>query len=700
MILPARPTLSLFKLRMQPTWSTPAIPTQLRGMARGAILLTSLLTAVACGGGTEPKVDPPAAITTIVVAGGAIQTVERGSHTTFTATARDKDGNTVTVPFVWRSSNETLATFDANGRLTATDTGVIVVNASSLGVTSASVLVHIDWVGPAKLQLFQFTAPGAASPGVIVQDSLRVQVLNRVGGPAVAAKVTFAVTAGGGMISPVTATTNVFGVATVQWTLGSAFGVNTVSATVLGDDDKPLTFVTSNPVTASIRSYQALSVSTGDNQTATLLQPVAISPSVKVVDTAGKPRPGVPVTFTPAANGRVTTSTVSTDANGVATPGTWTLGDIPGDQTLLARVESATLTLHATGTGTPVRFKPSLAVAGAFSSCALLPDQSVDCWGEATKTGTGTSTKNRFSPTPVIGPVKYTALASGVSHSCGIADDQGLYCWGFNALADTSGSTLNALAPSRIQTDLSWLKVDTGLQHTCAIATDGKLYCWGNDQYGQLGDRGNTAKFSPQAVAGGFSFNTISSGTYHSCALTVDGSAFCWGLNGNGQLGDGSTSDRSAPTVVGGGISFQAIRAGDSWTCGLSTAGKAYCWGNVSAATPKLTTPTTYAGAPTFTSISTKGGHACALTAAGVAYCWGNNSNGQVGDSTTVNRDAPVAVAGGLTFTSITAGYVHTCGIISSGALACWGLNQSGELGDSTASFRLVPHQLVLGVTP
>ena len=685
---------------MQPSWSTPAIPTQLRGMAQCAILLASLVSAAACGGGTEPKVDPPVTITTIVVAGGAIQSVERGSHTNFTATARDKDGNTVTVPFVWRSSNEALASFDANGRLTATDTGVIVVSASSLGVTSASVLVHIDWVGPAKLVLFQFTAPGAASPGVVVQDSLRVQVLNRIGGPAAGAKVTFAVTAGGGSISPATATSNVNGIAAVQWTLGSAFGVNTVSATVLGDDDKPLTFVTANPVTASIRSYQALSVSTGDNQTATLLQPVPVSPSVKVVDTAGKPRPGVPVTFTPTANGRVATSTVSTDASGVATPGKWTLGDIPGDQTLVARVESATLTLHATATGTPIRFKPSTVAAGAFSTCSVLPDQSVDCWGEAARTGTNDASKNRFSPTPVVGPVKYTAIANGVSHACGIADDQGMYCWGFNALTDTSGKVLNVLAPSRIQSDLLWLKVGTGLQHNCAIATDNKLYCWGNDQFGQLGDRGNTPKFVPTAVSGGFAFNSITVGTYHSCALTVDGSAFCWGLNGNGQVGDGSTTDRGSPTVVGGGISFQSISAGDSWTCGLSTAGKAYCWGNLNPTSPKVSTPTPYAGSPVFTSLSTKGAHACALTAGGVAYCWGSNANGQVGDSTTIGRDAPVAVAGGLTFTSLSAGYSHTCGIATSGALACWGLNQSGELGDSTSAFRLVPHQLVLGVTP
>lgn len=680
---------------MQPTWSTPAISSRLAGTVLAAVLL---LGAAGCGGGDVTPPPPPVEISSITVEGGAQQQLERGTHTTFTATARDKAGATVSVPFVWRSSNEAIATFDLNGRLTAIDTGVTVVTASSLGVQSLQVVVHIVWIGAAKLALYQFTAPGAASPGAAVQDSLRVQVLNRVGGPAAGTKVSFAITAGGGTISPVTATTNANGIASAQWTLGSTFGLNTASASVLGDDDKPLAFVTTNPVSASITSYRALSVSAGDNQTATLLKAVPIAPSVKVVDSLGRPRPGVPVIFTPNANGRVTTATVSTDASGIATPGTWTLGDIPGDQTLTARVESATLTLHATGTGTPIRFKPSTATPGAFSTCALLPDQTVNCWGEASRTGTGDT--NRFSPTPIVGPVKYTFVGGGASHFCGIAVDKGMYCWGNNALVDTTGRVLSAKYPTRLQSDLLWLTVGTGLQHTCGIASDNKVYCWGNNQFGQLGDRGNTARFAPVAVSGGFSFSSITVGTYHSCALTVDGSAFCWGLNGNGQLGDGTSTDRSSPTVVGGGLTFQSVSAGDSWTCGLATTGKAYCWGNVSTATPKQTAPLGYPGAPVFTSLTASGAHACGLTAAGVAYCWGNNNSGQLGDSSTVARDAPVPVVTSLRFKSIAAGYVHTCGVATDGALACWGLNQSGELGDSTSAFRLVPHLLVLGVTP
>jgi alpha-tubulin suppressor-like RCC1 family protein len=94
------------------------------------------------------------------------------------------------------------------------------------------------------------------------------------------------------------------------------------------------------------------------------------------------------------------------------------------------------------------------------------------------------------------------------------------------------------------------------------------------------------------------------------------------------------------------------------------------------------------------------------LTADGTAWCWGLNGSGQLGDSTTVDRDAPTAVAGTLKFKSIVPGYRHTCARTTAsdnnpdtdGAVACWGSNDVGELGVTTVKSRLVPRRLVLGI--
>jgi alpha-tubulin suppressor-like RCC1 family protein len=666
---------------------------------RPTLLLLALPLALAgggCGGngGTGPTPTLEAASLTIDQPSFLL---ERGFHQALTATAKDRNGATISIPIVWRSDNEKVATLDASGRVTALDTGVAVITASTLGATSQPIGVRVVWQGAAKIATYQFTPPGAASPEVTVPDSIRVLVTDRSGNPVPNARVSFS----GGTVSPAIATTRANGVAAAEWKLGAVWGPNVVTASVLADDDKPLTFVEANPVTFSITTFPAISAVAGDLQTGQILSNLPVAPSVRVVDAAGKPRAGVPVTFVPTSGGRVASTTVSTGADGVASPGTWTLGDTPGEQSLIVKVESAVLTLRATGTGTPIHFTPTLVSAGGYATCAILADGSVRCWGEQPKVGDGTSTP-RSTPTPTSGGVKLATLHGSVSHFCGVGTDQAIYCWGTNALMDPSGATIDANVPTRLASVLTWSQVAPGFAHNCAISADQTAYCWGSNAFGQLGDgTETTVRFAPAPVFGGFKFRAVSSGSYHSCALTSEGAALCWGRNASGQLGDGTTANRVSPTAVSGALAFQSIGAGESWTCGLTTAGRAHCWGALPPGAATQSTPRAYETAPIFTSLSVGGAHACALTSDGTAYCWGDNGGGQLGDSTTTTRAEPTPVRGGMKFQSISAGYQHTCGrTLGEGAVACWGRNRAGELGDASATFRLTPRYIVLGVTP
>jgi len=392
---------------------------------------------------------------------------------------------------------------------------------------------------------------------------------------------------------------------------------------------------------------------------------------------------------------------VSTGADGVASPGIWTLGDLPGDQTLIATVESATLSVHATATGTAIHYTAAQVFAGGSVTCSLSAEGLASCWGLSLMIGDG-DTLNRTLPRQVKGGISFTTLSPGLTHVCGISQDQSLYCWGLNAFADTSGKVIGVLNPTRLATDLKWVQASTGIEHNCALASDQTPYCWGINTRGQLGIAiaDTVVRFVPAPVYGGFKFSSITSGAAHSCGLTTDRTAFCWGWNSNGQLGDGTTISRVAPTAVGAALTFQSLGAGEVWTCGLTTVGKVYCWGSVAGVNQNQTTPFAYASAPTFTSLSVGGTHACALTADGTAYCWGGNNAGQVGDSTTTVRAAPTKVAGGFKFVSISAGDIHTCGRLVDNSVLCWGLNRFGELGDSKASFRVSPRYIVLGVNP
>ncbi|MEO5799866.1 MAG: Ig-like domain-containing protein, partial [Gemmatimonadales bacterium] len=106
----------------------------------------------------------------------------------------------------------------------------------------------------------------------------------------------------------------------------------------------------------------SVSVAAGDNQIAAPGAAVATAPSVMVRDAAGHPVPGVAVAFSvDSGGGSLSSPSATTNASGIASAGTWTLGAAEGPQVLgvvagsLAKVKirgvarAATTTL-ATGT--------------------------------------------------------------------------------------------------------------------------------------------------------------------------------------------------------------------------------------------------------------------------------------------------------------------------------------------------------------
>jgi alpha-tubulin suppressor-like RCC1 family protein len=705
---PVPPSVPRVKSSMSFVW-----PKRPLALARRADCLLALLSIgmllygpVGCGSTTPITPQPVLELSSITIPAPATGAylVERGTHLTVAAVARNKSGIVVTVPFVWRSSNEKIVTVDMNGRLAALDTGTVTVFASALQVNSNPATVRVVWLGAAKIDTFHFTPPGAVSPGA-TPDSVRAIVTDRNGAPVANARVAFAVTGGGGTISPAIATTDSKGVASAEWKLGPAAGANTATATVLGEDDKVNAFVSPSSVSYTLKTFNAISTVDGDAQSGLILSALPVNPSVKVVDSTGKPRLGVPVTFTATGGGRVASTIVATGANGIASPGVWTLGDIAGDQTLIAKVEFATQTLHATATGTAVHYMPASVTAGAFATCALSLEGIISCWGEEPKVG-DSSIVNKPAPTLTLSQLRFMSIAASPTSPgrfCAVATDQSVLCWGVNALSDTAGKGVTALVPTpAIGATQAFTQVAPGLVHTCALATDQNVWCWGDNSAGELGDRLFKSRQAPALVYGGFKFTGITSGNGHSCGLSVDGAVFCWGLNQNGQLGNGNTSANSSPVAVSGAFSFKQISAGQSFTCGLTTLGRTYCWGNLGTGSTVVLSPRTYTTAPDFTQIAAGAFHTCGLTADGSAFCWGDNSVGQLGDSTLVERANPTAVSTKIKFKSISAGVGHTCGNAIDGSVACWGLNKAGELGDSatTVTNRLTPRYIVLDVTP
>jgi alpha-tubulin suppressor-like RCC1 family protein len=179
---------------------------------------------------------------------------------------------------------------------------------------------------------------------------------------------------------------------------------------------------------------------------------------------------------------------------------------------------------------------------------------------------------------------------------------------------------------------------------------------------------------SPLATATYQVTNQVATGGNFTVALKSDGSVWVWGLNSSGQLGDGSTTTRSSPEKL---------------------------------TTANLLNPT---HSPPLSVIAVSAGayHTLALRSDKTVWAWGLNTNGQLGDNTTTQRNAPVQVmksdgSGGTTaltnIIAICAGYYHSLALDGSGNLWAWGLDSSGQLGDNMPASQQKLAQIVGGLT-
>ena len=343
---------------------------------------------------------------------------------------------------------------------------------------------------------------------------------------------------------------------------------------------------------------------------------------------------------------------------------------------------------------------------GGLHNCAIDVTESLYCWGYNGNgtVGDGTTTA-RSSPVLVGGAGNFSQVATGYAHSCALTTAGVAYCWGRNNSGELGdGTQTDRLVPTAVVGGLTFTSIDVGYNHSCGIAESGVAYCWGGNTVGQLGN-GLTGGSSntPAAVAGGLTFTMVRAGYFHSCAIqSVTGFAFCWGSNWMGQIGANSTADfLTTPTAVAGGQAFTQIDVGGYHSCG-TTSTRTYCWGwngyGQLGATASGTCGTqTCSRAPVglnpslrFVGVSVGINHSCAIESTGDIHCWGSNSNGQIGDGTTVNQpQAKKIITNG--FKNVLAGGSFTCGVALDNRAFCWGSNQSGKLGLGDTVDRLVP---------
>ena len=159
--------------------------------------------------------------------------------------------------------------------------------------------------------------------------------------------VTFAVTGGGGSVTPSTAVTDADGRASTVWRMGAGAGANAITASAAG---LPTVTLGATAVPLVISSLAKLE---GDNAVGFANNFADRLPRVEVRDQLNAPVEGATVTFTATSGGSVPVTSVVTDLDGRATPGAWRFG-AAGPQNLDASVAGvAPVTFLGTATTVP-----------------------------------------------------------------------------------------------------------------------------------------------------------------------------------------------------------------------------------------------------------------------------------------------------------------------------------------------------------
>ena len=187
-------------------------------------------------------------------------------------------------------------------------------------------------------------------------------------------------------------------------------------------------------------------------------------------------------------------------------------------------------------------------------------------------------------------------------------------------------------------------------------------------------------------------------------AIDENGGLWAWGLNANGQIGDGTTIEKHSPVQIKSDTKFKAVfteyytrvfvidENDGLWAWGTNTNGELGDGTTIDRHSPVQIKSDTK-----FKTVSMGYNHTLAIDENDGLWAWGLNTNGQIGDGTTINRHSPVQIETDKKFAIASVGNKHSLAIDENGGLWAWGLNDYGQIGDNTTTDRYYPIQIKSG---
>ena len=402
-------------------------------------------------------------------------------------------------------------------------------------------------------------------------------------------------------------------------------------------------------------------------------------------------------------------------------------------------------------------------VSGRYHSCWLLNTSEVQCWGE--NSGGQLGYGDKTTRTTISGIVDVgnatKMLMLGFQSTCAVLMDGSLKCWGANAYYELGIGSNVAIGdgPNEMGSALQFTNLGTNVVNTtCAIGNSPSNGCQAcpagtyasfpgsstcvpcpKGTYSTATGQVSNATCLPCAagtyadVVGSTSCTSCPAGTVSTTVAATSNSTCvpCPGVTYSASAGStqcdtcpaGSSSNSAEKTcnatfVPSTQLKIVRMSSGSMAhsTCAILRDGSAKCWGRndfgqlgYNDTVQRTSVPNEFVnfGTPGLgvQDIGMADMHACALMTNGSVKCWGNTANGRLGiGSTSLSKimcpaDSPfVDLGAGVTAKKLVVAQMHACVITNSDDVKCWGYNGYGNLGYGDVSDKLAPPAAVVNL--
>jgi uncharacterized repeat protein (TIGR01451 family) len=357
----------------------------------------------------------------------------------------------------------------------------------------------------------------------------------------------------------------------------------------------------------------------------------------------------------------------------------------------------------------------------------------------------GANTANSSPALQVSGLEGIVAVAAGAA-SLALKNDGTLWAWGSNAHGELGeGTLLRRSVPARLQSIAAVASVAAGGTHSLARKTDGTVLAWGGNDCRQLGDGTSITRPEPVEMLGVDGVAAIAAGDSSSVVMKSDGTP--WSVYDASSYGSPPPAPDEPPRQTARQVTelegvAMALPGQQGEIMVVKTDGTVWQWwgGNyqyppsarqvkdLSGIAALATGPAVgvldwdwavdrrlalaadgrvwrwgFHGETAFlvgdinnvVAVAAGGSHDLALKADGTVWSWGLNTDGQLGDGTTISRTNAALVSGLTGVVAIAAGADYNVAVKRDGTVWSWGANGGGQLGDGTTITRTIPVQVV-----